>query len=240
MAEATMLVHDPSHGSIDTHPRYPTFASVPPLPNVSLMDTIGASSLENFHIVGEAWAHVVNRWLAPGATVLDMGCGCGRTARYLLLRPDIRYTGFDIFGPAIRWADAHIAPLAGGRFRFRHFDAFSAHYNSGGALRPGELRFPADDATIDVAFAASLFTHLLEPDATHYLAEVARCLRPGGTFIASIHDEPRAGEGYSGREDRIDVARNYFGAMAERAGLAFREDLGLVCGQLALAFDRPE
>ena len=239
MTEQTMIVHDPAGVQLATHPGYPVWRHVVPLPSISLMDSIGAATLENFFIVGEAWASVVGRFAPPGASVLDIGCGCGRTARLLLLRPDITYLGFDVFRPAIEWAEAYLSPLSGGRFRFAHVDGHSAHYNPRGTLAPREVRFPAGDGSTDVAFAASLFTHLLEPDARHYLAESARCLRRGGVLVASIHDEPPAGVRYSGREDRIDVERGHFVGMAEGAGLRLREDLGSLCGQTALAFEKP-
>ena len=231
-----MLVHDPATATGGTHPQYPTWAGVPPLPNISLLDTVGAASLENFYLAGEALAHVVHRRLRPGGHALDMGCGCGRTARFLLFRDDIRYTGFDIFKPAIDWSNRYLAPLGAGRFRFEHVDAHSAHYNPRGRLKPTQARFPASDGSIDVAFAGSLFTHLLEPDARHYLAESRRCLAPGGILLASIHDEPPPGQRYSGRENRIDVDKAYFVAMGADAGLALHEDLGDLGGQQVLVF----
>ena len=233
-----MEVHDPAGVSLETHPKYPLFKHVAPLPNTSLMDSIGAATLENFYIVGESWAATVSRFLGAGETVLDIGCGCGRTARFLMLRPDIRYVGFDVFKPATEWADKHLVPLAPGRLRFEHFDAYSAHYNPRGAKKAIDIRFPVDDGTVDVAFAASLFTHLLEPDAVHYLEESARCLRRGGVLVASIHTEPKSGERFSGREDRIDIEPGYFVALADSAGMRVREDLGLICGQDTIAFER--
>jgi SAM-dependent methyltransferase len=194
--------------------------------------------MENFYVVGEAWGLVVSSLAAPQATILDIGCGCGRTARFLLHRRDLRYVGFDVFRPSILWAEEHLAPLAGGRFRFAHVDVRNAHYNPGGSLRPEEVRFPVDDACSDVAFGASIFTHLLEPAARHYLAETARCLRPGGLLLASIHDEPPPGERYSGSEDRIDVTAAYFEALAREAGLVARQPYGSLCGQETLLFEK--
>ena len=238
MAEAPMIVHDPTGVALDVHPKYPLWKHVAPLPGVSFLDSIGAPNLENFYVVGEAWASVLGRFMPQGASVLDIGCGCGRTARFLLLRPDIRYLGFDIFRPAIEWAERYLSPLAGGRFRFEHFDGYSAHYNPHGTLKPSDIRFPAADGSVDLAFAASLFTHLLEADADHYLAESARSLRRGGVLVASIHVETRPGERFSGREDRIDVDKAYFVDMARRAGFTLLEDLGSLCGQEALALQR--
>ena len=231
-----MVVHDPADASVATYGKYPTWPEVPALPHQSLLDTVGAGTLENFYLVGEAWANVLHHRLAPGATALDIGCGCGRTARFLLFREDIRYIGFDIFLPAVQWCDRYLAPLAKGRFRFEHFDAYSGHYNPEGKLQATAVRFPAADGSIDVAFAASLFTHLLEPDAAHYLRESARCLRPSGLLLASVHVEPAAGRKFSGRENRIEIDREYFIGMAAAAGLRVAEDLGSLCGQETLAF----
>ncbi len=47
----------------------------------------------------------------------------------------------------------------------------------------------------DVAIATSVFTHLLEGEADHYLAEVARILVPGGRLLATfflLDDDSRA------------------------------------------------
>ena len=231
-----MVVHDPAHVDLGTCAKYPTWEGVPPLPNESLLAVVGAPHYENFYLVGETWAHIVSRYLKPGATLLDIGCGCARTARFLLLRGDVRYVGFDVFLPAIEWSRRYIQPLAGGRFRFEHLDVHSGHYNPRGAVGATAARFPAEDGSMDVAIAASLFTHLLEPQAQHYLAESRRALKRGGLLIASIHDEPAQGQVFSGRENRIDIREDYFRKMAERAGLQFTEHLGLVCGQQTLCF----
>ena len=105
-------------------------------------------------------------------------------------------------------------------------------------MKSTQVRFPAEDGSIDLAFAASLFTHLLEPDARHYLRESARVLKKTGLLVASIHVETPAGEAYAGRENRIDVEKPYFVAMAREAGLALKEDFGTVCGQEVLVFGR--
>ena len=73
------------------------------------------------------------------------------------------------------------------------------------ALYAYAVLFPAGDAAVTLAFAASLFTHLLEPDARHYLREVARVLAPGvGSALLSIHVDVPPGERYVGGEPRID------------------------------------
>lgn len=46
-------------------------------------------------------------------------------------------------------------------------------------------RFPADDGSVDLVLAKSLFTHLLPDDAAHYLAEIRRVLRPGRAAVVT-------------------------------------------------------
>ena len=47
------------------------------------------------------------------------------------------------------------------------------------------LDFP--DAHFDLVYAASVFTHLLEENASAWAAEIGRILRPGGYAFASFH-----------------------------------------------------
>ena len=231
-----MEVHDPARYPAESHDKYPLFWKVPPLPSAQLMGSVGATTIENFYVVGEAWAHVVGALLPGGGTVLDIGCGCARTARFLILARNIEYVGIDIFAPSIAWSNAEVAPLGGGRFSFVHLDARSAHYNPNGAMAPESVNFPVGDGRMDLTFAASLFTHLLEPAAVRYLSESARVLKPGGLLVASIHDEVAPGETFRGDEARIDVSREHFQGMAKRVGLELDRDLGLVCGQTTFAF----
>jgi len=125
--------------------------------------------------------------IRPDDDVLDIGCGVGRTARYLcdLLGPEARYEGFDIQEDAIRWCQEHITP-AFPNFRFRWTPVSHSHYSPDPELPAATgVEFPYPDGSFDFAFAHSVFTHLL-PDVTrHYLDEVARVLRPGGTLYAT-------------------------------------------------------
>ena len=233
-----MLSFDPSTIAVENHQKYPRMKYVAPLPSPNLMGTIGAPDIENFLIVGESFAQVITKFLRAGDAVLDVGCGCGRTARFLTTFPDIRYTGFDIFKPSIDWCIANLVPLNAG-FRFFHFDGLSEHYNPKGSLTPLQYRFPADDGSTDLTFGISIFTHLKEPDAVHYLAETRRVLGAGGKAIFSILSTPADGKPFSGSEDRIDVDPEYFVALSRRAGLELHETLGEVCGQETLVLEKP-
>ena len=119
-------------------------------------------------------------------SVLDFGCGCGRAARQLLQQtvPPKRYLGVDIHAGMIAWDNENLAPRHPG-FTFKHHDVFAAGLNPG-ADKPLTLPLPADDADISMAVAISVFTHLLEEQAVHYLREMRRVLRDDGYLLATF------------------------------------------------------
>jgi SAM-dependent methyltransferase len=187
--------------------------------------------------IGDAWHSLLCRLLQEDTTFLDIGCGCGKMARNLVFHPYVkRYIGFDTNRDGIDFCEQHITPRSEGRFEFHYLDVHSQVYNPHGTLRSDQVAFPAADRSVDFALAASLFTHLLERDARHYLREVSRVLSPSGVLLASLHSEPPGESAYSGNELRIDVSLDYFVGMARDAGLRLKEHLGTLCGQDALLF----
>ena len=122
-------------------------------------------------------------------TVLDVGCGPGAMVPELARRlgPDGRYVGFDLHAASIRWARKRYAGDT--RLRFEHADLVSAW--GAGAHAASTYRFPLDEGQADLVLAKSVFTHLLETDARHYLAEIRRVLRPGrgAVVTAFLYDE---------------------------------------------------
>jgi SAM-dependent methyltransferase len=212
---------------------------VPPFARANLRSAVGCPGFAGHLFVADAWHCVLSRFLKENSTVLDMGCGCGKDARSLLYHPYVeKYIGFDAYRPNIDWCLESIAPRTDERFEFYYIDVLSDCYNPKGTVRGTEVVFPTGDRSIDLAFAASLFTHLLEPDANHYLREVTRVLAPGGLFLPTILVEPAAGTAYSGNEIRIDVDPDYFIQLAHNAGLRLKERLGVLCGQEALLFTK--
>ena len=116
------------------------------------------------------------------ARVLDFGCGCGRIARQLIQqvpRPE-RYLGIDLHRGMIAWCRANLESAAPG-FEFRHHDVHTVSFNPG-EDKPKTLPFPAEDRSFTLVNAWSVFTHLTESQAKHYLREVARVLEPGGVL----------------------------------------------------------
>ncbi len=126
--------------------------------------------------------------LTPTSTILDIGCGSGRFAWPLttFLASEGGYIGFDVSKPALGFA-RKLTTARRPDFVFHHADLFSAEYNPRGAIRASDYDFPCEDGWADVIVASSVFTHLLEADAAHFLKEIARCLKPGGRADISAY-----------------------------------------------------
>jgi SAM-dependent methyltransferase len=121
--------------------------------------------------------------VAPDDLVLDAGCGAGAMVLTFarLLGPRGRYVGFDIHEPSLRWCRRRFR--ADPRLRFE-------------ASRRGEaVRFPSAGGETGFLLAKSLFTHLQEREARHFLSEIGRVLQPGAAaLITAFLFEPGEGE----------------------------------------------
>src|SRR5688572_25449843 len=53
------------------------------VPSFALRTSAGTGDLAMFLGIGDAWAQLVSRDLPPDPVVLDLGCGCGKLARFL-------------------------------------------------------------------------------------------------------------------------------------------------------------
>jgi SAM-dependent methyltransferase len=219
--------------------KYGVYDGIIPYPSERLMIAIGAMAIEDFLVVGESWSQLVQRYISRPSNILDIGCGCGRTARFLVPNALVQsYTGFDVVPEIIDWNHQYIQPYSRGRFTFVHSDIYNGHYNPSGDLRSSEYAFPVSSSSVDIAFAASVFTHLLETDCQHYLAETARVLKPGGRLIASIHDQNVGKSDFLGSEPRIDINPDYFAKKAKSTGLQLESNLGYVLGQRIMVFKK--
>lgn len=101
--------------------------------------------------------------------VLDFGCGCGRTLRWILSRSHTsRLFGVDVDTEAIDWCAAHLP---------------QATFFANTTMPP----LPFADGFFDAAYCISVFTHLDEDLQDQWLFELARVVRPGGLMIISVH-----------------------------------------------------
>jgi len=103
-----------------------------------------------------------------GARVLDFGCGAGRTLRHFAPEASraAEFWGCDIDAASIEWVQANLCP------------PFHAFCN---AVVPP---LPLEDASLDLIYAMSVFTHLADTWSA-WLLELHRVLKPGGTLLAT-------------------------------------------------------
>lgn len=183
--------------------------------------------------------------LKPDDHVLDIGCGTGRVAFALAdyLSAQGGYTGFDVSAPGLAWMIRHMPPAAA-PFRIVRADIFNTEYRQNAARPASAYRFPVRDGDVDVAFATSVFTHLLPADAEQYLKEIGRSLKPGGRALITVFlmSAPRRA-----RMDKAFVPFHVFGPDAfvgspkvPEAMMAFDDDTFMRwIGEAGLALAEP-
>lgn len=177
-------------------------------------------------------------WLRPDSSVIDIGCGCGRTAAPLRQTAGFQgtYLGIDVDAEMIDWCQRN---LADHRFRFELASSHNALYNPEGSREP--YRLPVADHGQDLVFSHSLFTHLLEDELRNYVRESARALKPGGIMVMTVfcldHGDSAAGRlarfsfGHQHGEARIEDPR------VPEAAVAYRSDfLERICAESGFAF----
>src|SRR5215467_10088435 len=133
----------------------------------------GRNDTHLFEEVGRSLANWLSDegMLAPGANFLDIGCGCGRLARYLLDKPIRTYRGFDRHPGMVHWCSQEISKRDP-RFSFDFFPLKSSCYepldNERGAFAVEDFHFPYLDASFDSCLLASVFTHMPPNEVRHY------------------------------------------------------------------------
>jgi len=132
--------------------------------------------VDEFHIGGiEATRHLIDQLEIPKrATVLDIGCGIGGTARFLAANYGVHVTGLDLTPEFVETAR-----------RLTRLVGLEAEFTLGSAL---DMPFAAD--AFDVATLIHVGMNL--PDKRALFAEAARVLRPGATF--AIYDVMQLGD----------------------------------------------
>lgn len=134
---------------------------------------------ENFARYGQIIAGLLqmHAGMRRHSKVLEIGCGCGRTAIALSKVLDGGYIGMDIERVSL---EACIANPALRHFRFDLLDVQNDAYNRSGKRRAAEYVFPYADSSFDVIFLVSVFTHMKTDDVRNYVREILRVLKPTG------------------------------------------------------------
>lgn len=124
--------------------------------------------------------------LKPSDSVLDIGCGIGRTAFALqnVIKKEGSYDGFDAMKKGIDWCTKNIHQKHG-NFNFKYEPLKNALYNKS-AEDAEFFIFPYEGNTFDKAFLFSVFTHMKINEIQNYLNEIYRTLKIGGKCLATF------------------------------------------------------
>lgn len=169
----------------------------PPVPPEEYRKLVGGDDWAEFETHGQGLVGMLRHFgmLLPGSRILDVGCGCGRVARFLLDDPIAKYDGFDRHREMVAWCRTAISSLDP-RFEFLHFSLRSCYTELDG--EPGqwlvtEFDFPFARSSYDSILASSVFTHLPPDEVAIYLVRFNDWLKPSGKALISIfHSEDRS------------------------------------------------
>ncbi|MBI4442799.1 MAG: class I SAM-dependent methyltransferase [Acidobacteria bacterium] len=155
--------------------------------SASLFFRVGERASKDIEVVLAEAGYAVNNF----TNILDFGCGCGRTLTWLLARfPAVNWQGTDVDAEAIEWCRRYIP---------------NASFRVNTSLPP--LDYP--NATFDLVYAVSVFTHLSDEYQHAWIPEFRRVLRPSGLLLLTFHSE----HVWKALDDDLDI---------ERRGLVFR------------------
>jgi SAM-dependent methyltransferase len=106
-------------------------------------------------------------WPIDGKRVLDFGCGVGRILGAAVAQdPGGDFTGCEVHGPSVDWLREHLSP---------------AHIIQSSEWPPlGE-----SDASFDLIYAFSVFTHLVDPWSA-WLLELHRLVKDDGFLVITV------------------------------------------------------
>ena len=116
----------------------------------------------------------VGRRLDEFERILDFGCGPGRILRHMgAVAESCQLHGVDIDSEMVEWCAENIP-----------FATF--------VTGPHDPPLPYDEASFDLIFNHSVFTHMDERRQDQWLAELKRILVPGGLALLTVHSPRQA------------------------------------------------
>lgn len=136
--------------------------------DLAFAQAIGADSVAMFEQQGDGHVAVLrHNGLRDGMAVFDLGCGSGRTAQALVRSGWTgSYTGADVIPRFVAYMQEKCPGYQG-----------IVHDNSS---------IPMADASLDMLFHWSVFTHVTPEECYLYLKDIFRALKPGGTLVFSF------------------------------------------------------
>jgi SAM-dependent methyltransferase len=136
--------------------------------DLAMAKAIGALTLEIYADSGDKHVAILDRiGLKDGDAIYDLACGSGRTAMALKRRGwSGHYRGADIIPELIEYAQEQ-SP---------NYQFFVHH----------DFSINAPDATLDIIYAWSLYTHLHLEEIYLYSKDCHRALKDGGIFVFSF------------------------------------------------------
>ncbi len=155
--------------------------------DLAYADAIGSESMALFQSQGDGHVAVLrHNGLTDGMAIYDLGCGSGRTAQALQRAGwQGTYTGADIIARFVK-----------------EMMAKSPGYHGVVNLKPTIV---AADASLDMVFHWSVFTHLPPEECFLYLQDTWRALKPGGKLVFSFLEmtEPQHLRVFDSRVNRL-------------------------------------
>jgi cyclopropane fatty-acyl-phospholipid synthase-like methyltransferase len=165
----------------------------------------------------DEWTAALTARLAPGAAILDVGCGPGVPTAAALSASGYTVTGIDVSARQIELARAHVPDA-----RFEVADACT--YRGAAAH------------SVDAIVALYSLTHIPRDEYEGLFVRFAQWLRPGGWFLAALGRSESAGF------DEVDFlgfagAHSFTNSFEPVPTLALLERAGFVVEEQALVDD---
>lgn len=184
----------------------------------------------------DCWLTFLSRnYCTATSDVVELGCGCGRIAR-ALKEPWFQgtYVGVDIDDEMLEYC-RHNFPSD--RFRFIRSPhknvTYSATADHDGSTSRHDF-LTAEPNSKDFVYAFTLFTHLLESEATEYLQETYRILKAGGlmylNFLCIEHMELGVRWTFQHRQGDAYIENIRYPEAAVAYHEAFMKELATNCG----------